>query len=223
MNYKEKFIELMVRAQVLQFGDFTTKSGRKTPYFINTGNYRNGMELYELGQYYAEAFHEKCNVNNPVLYGPAYKGIPLVVITSTALAQKFGVNVPISFNRKEKKDHGEGGMIVGKVPTKEDNVVIIEDVITAGTAIRETIGILSQLGDIKIDSVVIAVDRMERGTGDVSTLQEIEREYGIKTYSIVNIREIVEYLHNRPVDGVVHINDEMKKKIEEHLEKYGAK
>jgi len=223
MNYKEEFIELMVKSNVLQFGEFQAKSGRITPYFINTGLYKYGKDLHELGKYYAEVFNQRCDHNQSVLYGPAYKGIPLVVITATALADKFSINVPISFNRKEKKDHGEGGIIVGKVPTAEDKVVIIEDVITAGTAIRESIEIMDGIGVKNIDSIIIAVDRMEKGKGELSTLQELENELGIKTYPIVNINEIVKYLYNKSIDGKIYIDDHMKQSIEKYLNKYGAR
>lgn len=223
MNYKEEFINLMVRANVLRFGDFTAKSGRKTPYFINTGNYKFGADICKLGEFYADCYHEYLGENVNVLFGPAYKGIPLVISTSSALSNKYSMNVPICFNRKEAKDHGEGGIFVGKTPEAGDKVVIIEDVITAGTAVRESMDMLGKINGVKVTDLIIAVDRKEKGKkGDKSTLQELEEEFGIKVHPIVTINDILEYLYNKEIDGKVYIDDTMKARIEEYLSVYGA-
>ena len=222
MDYKQEFIELMIRSGVLRFGDFTTKSGRKTPYFINTGNFKTGRQLLELGRFYAACYHHHLGALQSVLFGPAYKGIPLVAVTATALAQHYGVDVPICFNRKEKKDHGEGGVLVGQAPKPGDTVVVIEDVITAGTSVRETMELFRPMEGVKIGALIIAADRMERGAGSLSTLEELRREFGIGVYPIVNIREILEYMHNREIDGKIVIDDAMRERILEHLAQYGA-
>lgn len=223
MNYKEEFINLMVRANVLRFGDFTAKSGRKTPYFINTGNYKFGADICKLGEFYANCYHEHLGENVNVLFGPAYKGIPLVISTASALSNKYSMNVPICFNRKEAKDHGEGGIFVGKTPENGDNVVIIEDVITAGTAVRESMDMLGKIEGVKVTDLIIAVDRKEKGKkGDKSTLQELEEEFGIKVHPIVTINDILDYLYNKEIDGNIYIDDTMKSRIEEYLSVYGA-
>ncbi len=223
MNYKHEFINLMLQADVLRFGDFTTKSGRKTPYFINTGNYKLGSHISKLGLYYADCYNDKLKDEKNLLFGPAYKGIPLVVTTSTALAVKYNLDLPFCFNRKEVKDHGEGGVFVGKQPEEGENVVIIEDVITAGTAVRESMEIFSKIPNINVKALIIAVDRMEKGKGEKSTMQELEEEFGIKVHPIVTIKDIVAYLHNNEVNGKIYIDDEIKERIDNHLALYGAK
>ncbi len=222
MNYKEEFIKLMLKANVLQFGDFTAKSGRKTPYFINTGNYKFGSEIGKLGEFYAACYHDKLGNDKNVLFGPAYKGIPLVVSASTALSTKYNTDLPFCFNRKEAKDHGEGGVFVGKKPESGDSIVIIEDVITAGTAVRESMELFSTVPNLTVKALIIAVDRREKGQGTKSTLQELEDEFGIKVYPIVTIDDIVEYLYNKEIDGKVYIDDAMKSRIDNYLETYGA-
>lgn len=222
LSYKEEFIKLMLKANVLQFGDFTAKSGRKTPYFINTGNYKMGSEISKLGVFYADCYHENLKDDKNLLFGPAYKGIPLVVSASTALAVKYQLDLPFCFNRKEAKDHGEGGIFVGKKPTAGDSIVIIEDVITAGTAVRESMDIFNRIDGISVKALIIAVDRREKGQGSKSTLQELEEQFGIKVYPIVTIDDIVEYLYNKEIDGKIYIDDEMKSKIDEYLQMYGA-
>lgn len=222
-KYKQDFIEFMVKAEVLKFGEFTTKSGRKAPYFINTGNYQTGEQISKLGYYYAECIKSNVKSDYDILYGPAYKGIPLVVTTSISLFENFGCNVSYSFNRKEKKAHGEGGEIIGCVPKDNDRVVIIEDVVTAGTSVRESISLFDKIADVKIIGLVISVDRMEKGESEKSAIKELKEKYGIKTYSIVTIREIVEYLHNREIEGTVIVDDNMKGKIEEYLLEYGVR
>ena len=222
MGYKEGFIELMVRSGVLTFGDFTTKSGRKTPFFINTGNYRTGEQIAKLGEFYAEAILHNLKGEFDVLYGPAYKGIPLAVAAASALYLKHGVNVAYCFNRKEAKDHGEGGVVIGHKLRDGDRAVIVEDVITAGTSVRESVPLLKAQAKVEIPALIVSVDRMERGTGELTALKEVEVEFGIKTFSIVSIEEIVAYLHNRPVDGKVVLNDETKGRIDEYRAQYGA-
>lgn len=222
MGYKEGFIELMVRSGVLTFGDFTTKSGRKTPFFINTGNYRTGEQIAKLGEFYAEAILHSLKGGFDVLYGPAYKGIPLAVAAASALYLQHGVNVAYCFNRKEAKDHGEGGVVIGHKLKDGDRVVIVEDVITAGTSVRESVPLLKAQAKVEIPALIVSVDRMERGTGELTALKEVEVEFGIKTFSIVSIEEIVAYLHNRPVDGKVVLNDDMRARIDEYRAQYGA-
>lgn len=228
MSYKKEFIEFMVRSGVLTFGDFTTKSGRKTPYFVNTGNYKTGEQAAKLGEFYARCIEE--NIQNgsisgdiAALFGPAYKGIPLAVAASIALAAKHGRNVNYCFNRKEAKDHGEGGTMVGYQLQDGDRILITEDVITAGTAVRECFPILKAAADVTIEGLIISVDRMERGQGNQTAIQEIEADFGIKTYPIVTVREIIDTIHNVPIDGTVVIDDEMKAKMEAYLEQYCVK
>ena len=221
MSYKREFIEFMVRSKVLTFGDFVTKSGRRTPYFINTGNYRTGAQAAKLGEYYAACVQEHFPDGVDTLFGPAYKGIPLSVACSIALYNKYGRDVNYCFNRKEAKDHGEGGVLVGYPLKAGDRVVIIEDVITAGTAMRECLPILKGIADVEIAGLVVSADRMERGKGELSAIQEIKAEYGIDTYPIVTVREIIEALYNTPVDGQVIVDDEMREKMEAYLRQYG--
>ncbi len=221
MSYKREFIEFMVRSKVLTFGDFVTKSGRRTPYFINTGNYRTGAQAAKLGEYYAACVQEHFPDGVDALFGPAYKGIPLSVACSIALYNKYGRDVNYCFNRKEAKDHGEGGVLVGYPLKAGDRVVIIEDVITAGTAMRECLPILKGIADVEIAGLVVSADRMERGKGELSAIQEIKAEYGIDTYPIVTVREIIEALYNTPVDGQVIVDDEMREKMEAYLRQYG--
>lgn len=220
MSYKHEFIEFMVRSGVLTFGDFTTKSGRKTPYFINTGNYKTGYQAAKLGEFYAACIKE--NVEEvDCLFGPAYKGVPLAVSAAVALYNGHGMDVNYCFNRKEEKDHGEGGNMIGYKLQDGDKVVITEDVITAGTAIRETLPQLKACADVNVVGLIVSVDRMEKGTGEKSAIQEVYENFGIKAYPIVTVREIMAYLHNREVDGKVYIDDAMLANMEAYLEKYG--
>lgn len=228
MSYKKEFIEFMVRSGVLTFGDFVTKSGRNTPYFVNTGNYKTGSQAAKLGRFYADCIYENIRENRipsdiRALFGPAYKGIPLAVSTSIALAEKYEMDVNYCFNRKEVKDHGEGGKMVGYRLKDGDKVLITEDVITAGTAVREVMPQLKAVADVKVEGLIISVDRMERGRGEKTAIQEIEEEFGIKAYPIVTVREVIDMLHNSPVDGRVYIDDEMKAKMEAYLDRYCVK
>ncbi|MBI9018722.1 MAG: orotate phosphoribosyltransferase [Phycisphaerae bacterium] len=221
-DYKAEFIEFLVRCGVLTFGDFTTKSGRKTPYFVNTGNYRMGAQLGKLGEFYAQAITDNVGKDFDNLYGPAYKGIPLAVTTSIALSNKFDHDISVTYNRKEAKDHGEGGSLIGHKYKGDEKVVIIEDVVTAGTSVRESMEILAASNKPNVTALVVSVDRMERGTTDLSAIDQIKKDFGINTFAIVTVLEIIEYLHNRPVDGKVLIDDEMKKNMEAYLAQYGA-
>ena len=221
MNYKQEFIEFMVRSGVLTFGDFTTKSGRKTPYFINTGNYKTGYQAAKLGEFYAACIQENIGDEVDCLFGPAYKGIPLAVSTSVSLYNHYGKDVNYCFNRKEVKDHGEGGNMIGYKLKDGDRVVITEDVITAGTAIRETLPQLKACADVNVTGLIVSVDRMEKGTGEKSAIQEVYENFGIKAYPIVTVREIMAYLHNKEIDGKVYIDDAMLANMNAYLEKYG--
>lgn len=221
MDDKSEFIEFMVRSSVLTFGDFITKSGRKTPYFINTGNYKMGAQIARLGDHYAAAIAQS-GEEFDALFGPAYKGIPLAVAAAASLYREYGRDVPYCFNRKEAKDHGEGGAIVGYRPKDGDRIAIIEDVVTAGTAVRESIAFFKTIADVEITALFVSVDRMERGTGAVSTLQELRDELGIRVYPIVTVREIIDRLHGRAVDGKILIDDDMRGRMETYLEQYGA-
>ena len=218
--YKQQFIEFMVRSGALTFGDFTTKSGRKTPYFINTGNYRTGAQITKLGEYYAECIRRNVPGKIDALFGPAYKGIPLSVAAAISLYSHFGVDVNYCFNRKEAKDHGEGGNLVGYKPKDGDRVVIIEDVITAGTSVRETIPLLQAAAKVQPVGLIISVDRMERGQGNKTPAAEIFEEFDIRTYPIVTVREIIDALHNREIDGKVPLDDAQKARMEAYLEQY---
>ena len=223
MSYKEDFVKFMVRSGVLLFGDFTTKSGRKTPYFVNTGNYKTGAQAAKLGEYYARNIQEHVEGRIDALFGPAYKGIPLAVAAGISMNNLFDRDINYCFNRKEVKDHGEGGSMVGYKLKDGDRVLIVEDVITAGTAIRETLPVLKAAADIEIAGMVISVDRMEKGKGEKTAIQEVYEEFGIVTYPIVTVKEIIELLHNNPVDGKVYIDDEMKARMEAYMEQYCVK
>ena len=221
-SYKQEFIEFMVDCQVLKFGDFVTKSGRKTPFFVNTGFYRTGAQLTRLGEYYAKAIAEAYGTDFDVLFGPAYKGIPLSVAASMALSAHYGADIRYCSNRKEVKDHGDKGILLGGPIGDGDRVVIIEDVTTAGTSIGETMPILKAQGDVTVKGLVVSVDRMERGKGTKSALSEIRETYGIETTAIVTMAEVVEHLYNRPYRGRIVIDDAMKAAIDAYYAQYGA-
>lgn len=222
-NYKKEFIEFMVTSNVLTFGDFITKSGRKTPYFVNTGHYKTGEQAAKLGTFYARAIKEHIHEEIDVLFGPAYKGIPLAVATSIALATQYGQNVNYCFNRKEEKDHGEGGQMVGHKLQDGDKVLIIEDVITSGASIRECLPQIKAAANVQIVGEIISVDRMERGLENKTAIQQIYDDYGFKVYPIVTVRDVIEVLHNNPINGKVYIDDLMKERMETYLEKYCVK
>lgn len=221
--YKKEFIEFMVDCDVLRFGDFVTKSGRKTPFFINTGFYRTGTQLCRLGAYYAQAIKEKFGLDFDVLFGPAYKGIPLSVATTMAIGEKYNTDIRYCSNRKEVKDHGDKGILLGSPIGNGDRVVIIEDVTTAGTSIQETLPIIRAQGQVEVIGLVVSVDRMERGTGEKSALRQIEETYGIQTTAIVTMAEVVEHLYGRKYKDRVVIDDEIKTAIDAYYEIYGAR
>ena len=223
MTYREEFIHFMVRSGVLTFGDFVTKSGRKTPYFVNTGNYKTGAQAAKLGDYYAACIQENMPEGITALFGPAYKGIPLAVTAAASLYRNYGRDLPYCFNRKEAKDHGEGGVMVGYKPQDGDDIAIVEDVVTAGTAVRESIELFKHVADVKIRALFVSVDRMERGTRECTTLDELREDFGIQVYPIVTIREVIDCLHNKPGDGKVYIDDTMRERMEDYLRTYGAK
>ncbi len=221
--YKKEFIEFMVECGVLTFGDFVTKSGRKTPFFVNTGNYKKGSQLKRLGEFYAEAIKENFGEEFNVLFGPAYKGIPLTVTTSIALSDIYNIDVDYCSNRKEVKDHGDKGILLGANLKDGDRILIVEDVTTAGTSIYETMPILKEQGDINVTGLIISVDRMERGMGEKSALNEIKEKFGFKTCAIVTMEEVIEYLYNREINGKVIIDDEIMERINNYYKQYGAK
>lgn len=208
MSYKKDFIKFMCDAGVLTFGEFTLKSGRKAPYFINTGNYKTGEHIAKLGEFYAKCIEEN-NIDADVYFGPAYKGIPLAVAAAIAVYNKTGKSVNYCFNRKEAKDHGEGGVIVGHKIQNGENIAVIEDVITAGTAIRETLPVLKNAADCNVTAVIISVDRMEKGKGDKSAVQEVYDEFGIKVYPIVTVCDIIDCIEDGTIDGKQYL-DAMK-------------
>ena len=216
MTYKESFIKFMVDCGVLTFGEFTLKSGRKAPYFINCGNYKTGAQLAKLGEYYAECIKDN-NIPVETLFGPAYKGIPLAVSAVVALSNKFGIDVSYCFDRKEVKDHGEGGMFVGKTLTAGEKVVIIDDVMTSGKALRETLPKLRAAANVDISGMVITVDRMEKGTGELSAVQEAKRDFGVTVYSIVNMEDIINAIENDIVPGKEYLE-----KMREYRNTYGV-
>ena len=215
-SYKREFIEFLQGAGVLKFGDFTAKSGRKIPYFINAGDIKTGDQIAKLGEFYAKAYFEKIGKHRTVLYGPAYKGISIAVSSAVALS-KAGLDVPFFFNRKEAKDHGEGGIFVGYVPSEGEEVVIVEDVITAGTAIRESMEILSSLKGVKVAATFVMVDRKEKGKSEKSAMAEVGEEFGFPVYSVVDVYDIIEYLEEDEA------NAENVARIKNYLAVNGAK
>lgn len=221
--YKKEFIEFMIDCNVLTFGDFVTKSGRKTPFFVNTGNYKTGAQLSKLGDFYAKAIKENFGDEFDVVFGPAYKGIPLSVTTAISLSKLYDLDVNYCSNRKEVKDHGDKGILLGSKLNDNDRVLIVEDVTTAGTSIYETMPILKSQADVNVKGLIISVDRMERGQGEQSALTEIKEKFGFKTCAIVTMKEVVEYLYNKEVNGKVIIDDEIKARIDEYYKQYGAK
>ena len=215
-SYKREFIQFLEGAGVLKFGDFTAKSGRKIPYFINAGDIKTGDQIAKLGEFYAKAYFEKIGNKRTVLYGPAYKGISIAVSAAVALSRE-GLDVPFFFNRKEAKDHGEGGIFVGYKPTAGEEVVIVEDVITAGTAIRESMANLASLEGVKVAATFVMVDRKEKGQGEKSAMAEVGEEFGFPVYSVVDVYDIIEYLEENPA------NEENVTRIKNYLAVNGAK
>ncbi len=212
---KKEFIEFMMQADVLRFGEFKTKSGRFTPYFVNTGNYKTGKQIATLGKFYAQLIKETCGDNFDCMFGPAYKGIPLVTATAASLATEYQIDKPYFFNRKEVKDHGEGGNLVGYQPKENDTVIIIEDVITAGTAIRETMPVLKNAANVTVNHMFISVNRCEVGqTKGKTAIMEVSEEFGIQVHSIISVQDIYEYLKEQgSYDAVLDL-------MEKYMEQY---
>lgn len=220
-TYQQAFIELLVRHEVLRFGDFTLKSGRRSPYFVNAGQLRTGAAIAGLGRAYAACL-QRSELRCDLLFGPSYKGVPLAVATAIALSE-LGHDAPFCFDRKEQKDHGEGGWFVGTAPQAGMRVVIVDDVITSGKSILESVALLRRTADVQIAGVVVAVDRQERGSGDRTTLAELRDELGAPVHAIVTIREVATHLHGRAVAGQVVIDDERHAAIAAHLAEYGPR
>ena len=223
-QYKQEFIEFMVDSQVLKFGDFTLKSGRKSPFFMNAGAYVTGTQLRKLGEYYAKAIHDNYGLDFDVLFGPAYKGIPLSVATTMAISELYGKEIRYCSNRKEVKDHGDTGILLGSKLKDGDKVVIIEDVTTSGKSIEETFPIIKAQADVEIKGLMVSLNRMERGLdSEKSALEEIKEKYGFDANAIVSMEEVVECLYNKPYKGNVYIDDTLKAAIDTYYEQYGAK
>lgn len=222
-RYKQEFIEFMIDCEVLKFGDFVTKSGRRTPFFVNTGFYRTGSQLAKLGEYYSNAIRDNFGTDFDILFGPAYKGIPLSTATTIEFARLTGKDIRYCSNRKEVKDHGDTGILLGSPIKDGDKVLIIEDVTTAGTSIEETYPIIKAQANADILGLIVSVDRCERGQGTKSALTEISEKYGIKTCAIVTMKEVVEHLYNKEYKGRVIIDDTIKDLIDKYYEEYGVK
>lgn len=222
-NYKQEFIQFMIESDVLKFGDFTLKSGRKSPFFMNAGAYVTGSQLMKLGEYYAQAIHNAYGDDFDVLFGPAYKGIPLSVATTIAYSKLYGKEIRYCSNRKEEKDHGDAGILLGSKIKDGDRVVIIEDVTTSGKSMEETVPIVKAQGDVKILGLMVSLNRMERGKGDKGALDEIKELYGFETNAIVSMADVVECLYNKEVNGKVLIDDEIKGRIDAYYAEYGVK
>ena len=223
MSYKNEFIDFMIESDVLKFGDFTLKSGRKSPFFMNAGAYVTGSQLKKLGEYYAKAIHDNFGDDFDVLFGPAYKGIPLSVATSIAYSELYGKEIRYCSNRKEVKDHGDVGILLGSKIKDGDKVVIIEDVTTSGKSIEETFPIIQAQGNVEIKGLMVSLNRMEKGLeGKVSALQEIKDKYGFEARAIVTMEEVIESLYNKEYNGNIYIDDTLKKAIDEYYAVYGA-
>ncbi|MFQ9515734.1 MAG: orotate phosphoribosyltransferase [Eubacterium sp.] len=223
-SYKQEFIEFMVESDVLKFGEFTLKSGRKSPFFMNAGAYVTGSQLHKLGQYYAKAIHDHYGDDFDVLFGPAYKGIPIGVATCIAFSELYGKEIKYCSNRKEAKDHGDAGILLGSPIKDGDKIVIIEDVTTSGKSIEETFPIIKAQGNVEILGLMVSLNRMEKGRdGDKSALDEIKEKYGFDANAIVSMADVVEHLYNRECNGKVVIDDNIKAAIDKYYEQYGVK
>ena len=221
-EYKQEFIKFMIDCDVLKFGDFTLKSGRKSPFFMNAGAYVLGSQLTKLGEYYARAIHDAYGDDFDVLFGPAYKGIPLSVATTMAFYKLYGKEIRYCSNRKEIKDHGDVGIFLGSTIKPGDRVVIIEDVTTSGKSMEETVPIIQAVGDVKILGLMVSLDRQERGKGSGSALEEIKSLYGFPTGAIVKMSEVIEYLYGTKIDGRQIIDDDIKRRIDAYYAEYGV-
>ena len=223
-QYKQEFIEFMVASDVLKFGEFTLKSGRKSPFFMNAGAYVTGSQLMKLGEYYAKAIHDTYGLDFDVLFGPAYKGIPLTVATTIAISKLYGKDIRYCSNRKEVKDHGDTGILLGSKLKDGDKVVIIEDVTTSGKSIEETFPILKAQADVEVIGLMVSLNRMEVGKGgEKSALDEIKELYGIEANAIVSMAEVTEHLYNKECGGRVVVDDRIKSAIDAYYEQYGAR
>ena len=222
-DYKKEFIEFMVESKVLKFGEFTLKSGRKSPFFMNAGAYVTGSQLRRLGQYYAKAIHDCYGTDFDVLFGPAYKGIPLSVATTIAFSELYDKDIKYCSNRKEEKAHGDAGILLGSPIKDGDRVVIIEDVTTSGKSIEETLPIIKTQGNVEVVGLMVSLNRMERGKSEKSALKEIQELYGFKANAIVSMQEVVEHLYNKECLGQIVIDDNMKAAIDAYYEQYGGK
>lgn len=223
-SYKQEFIDFMVESKVLKFGEFTLKSGRKSPFFMNAGAYVTGTQLRKLGEYYAKAIHDNYGLDFDVLFGPAYKGIPLSVATTMAISELYGKDIRYCSNRKEVKDHGDTGILLGSKLCDKDRVVIIEDVTTSGKSIEETFPIIKAQADVEVIGLMVSLNRMEVGKGgEKSALDEVKELYGFDANAIVTMEEVVEHLHNKPYKGNIIIDDTLKSAIDAYYEQYGAK
>lgn len=221
-NYKKEFIDFMVESQVLKFGEFTLKSGRKAPFFMNAGAYVTGSQLRKLGEYYAKTIHDHFGLDFDVLFGPAYKGIPLSVATTMAISELYGKDVRYCSNRKEEKDHGDTGILLGSKLKDGDRVVMIEDVTTSGKSVEETYPIIKAQADVEVKGLVVSLNRMERGKGTKSALDEIRETYGFPATAIVTMAEVMEYLYQRECNGSILIDDTVKRAIDDYYAQYGA-
>ena len=223
-QYKQEFIEFMVDCGVLKFGDFVTKSGRNTPYFVNTGNFRTGKQIATLGKFYAALIKENCGDNFDCMFGPAYKGIPLATAAAGALYNEYKIDKPYFFNRKEEKDHGaDKGSFLGSKLKDGDRVIMIEDVTTSGKSMEETVPKVRGAANVEIVGLMVSLNRMEKGLGGkVSALEEIKEKYGFDAHAIVTMQDVIDHLYNKPYKGQVYIDDTLKKAIDEYYAVYGA-
>lgn len=223
-SYKQEFIEFMMDSQVLKFGEFTLKSGRQSPFFMNAGGYVTGSQLRKLGEYYARAIHDIYGDDFDVLFGPAYKGIPLSVATAMAYSELYGKEVRYCSNRKEAKDHGDVGILLGSKLKDGDRVIIIEDVTTSGKSIEETFPILMEQAKVEVRGLIVSLNRMEVGQGGkTGALDEIRGKYGFEAHAIVSMAEVTEFLYNKPYKGTIYIDDEIKAAIDAYYDSYGVK
>ena len=223
--YKQEFIEFMVDSQVLKFGEFTLKSGRKSPFFMNAGGYVTGSQLRKLGEYYAKAIHDKYGDDFDVLFGPAYKGIPIAVVTAIAYNQLYGKEIRYCSDRKEEKDHGaDKGSFLGSKLKDGDRVIMIEDVTTSGKSMEETVPKVRGAANVEIVGLMVSLNRMEKGmNGDKSALEEVQEKYGFRANAIVTMEDVIEHLYNKPYNGKVLIDDTLKAAIDAYYEQYGCK
>ena len=223
-QYKEEFIKFMVDSKVLKFGDFTLKSGRKSPFFMNAGGYVTGSQLRRLGEFYAKAIHDKYGDDFDVLFGPAYKGIPISVVTAVAFSDLYGKEIRYCSDRKEEKEHGaDKGSFLGSKLQDGDRVVMIEDVTTSGKSMEETVPKVRGAANVEIIGLMVSLNRMEKGTGEKSALDEIKEKYGFDANAIVTMEEVTEFLYNKPYNGEIYIDDTLKAAIDAYYEQYGAK